>query len=246
MIRRTLTAAFVPVLVLAAGAADAGAPVTLNAPIVDPDGHVTLGELFVGAGPARNVLVAERTGPNLVLDAQAVQAFARRYGLDWDNPAGIARIIVHGATNPGVPRNAEILTYARSLNVGEIVQASDLVWAKAVADPPDAPRGADAVIGMAARRPLKAGDPVLAHDVAPPIVIKPGDTVEVVYADAGIRLTLQGKALAGAAAGDAVNVLNTASKKVIEAVATGPDQAVVGPEAQRLKAERSPTQIVSR
>jgi len=175
-----------------------------------------------------------------------VQAFARRYGLDWDNPAGVARIIVHGDANPGAPRNAEILTYARSLNAGEIVLPSDLVWAKAVADPPDAPRSAEVVIGMAARRPLRAGDPVLAHDVAPPIVIKPGDTVEVTYADAGIRLTLQGKALASAAAGDTVNVLNTASKKVIETVATGPDQAVVGPEAQRLKAERSPAQIALR
>ena len=224
----------------------AGAPVTLNAPIVDPDGHVTLGELFAGAGGARDVLVAERTGPNLVLDAQAVQAFARRYGLDWDNPAGIARIIVHGDANPGAPRNVDILAYARNLNAGEIVQPSDIVWARAAAGPADAPRGAEAVIGMAARRPLKAGDPVLAHDVAPPIVIKPGDMVEVVYADGGITLTLLAKALASAAVGDSLNVLNPASKKVIEAVATGPDQAVVGPEAQRLKAERSPAQIALR
>ena len=229
-----------------APAAFAGTPVTLNAPIVDPDGHVTLGELFDGAGPARNVIVAERTGPTLVLDAQAVQTFARRYGLDWDNPTGIARIIVRGDANPGAPRNRDILTYARNLNAGEVVQASDLVWAKAVADPADAPRGAEAMIGMAARRPLKAGDPALAHDVAPPMVIKPGDTVEVVYADGGVTLTLQGKALASAAVGDSLNILNTASKKVIEAVATGPDQAVVGPEAQRLKADRNPAQIALR
>src|SRR5262249_11577009 len=166
-----------------------GRRVRLNAQMADPEGHVTLGELFDGAGPARGVLVAERTGPNLVLDAQAVQAFARRFGLDWDNPAGIARIIVHGDPNPGVPRNAESLTYARSLHAGEVVQGGDIVWSKAVASPPDAPRGADAVIGMAARRPLRAGDPVLSHDVAPPIVIKPGDAVEVVYADGGITLT---------------------------------------------------------
>jgi flagella basal body P-ring formation protein FlgA len=227
-------------------AAAAGTPVTLNARIEDPDGHVTLGELFDDAGPARGVAVAERIGPTLVLDAQAVQAFARRYGLDWDNPAGISRIIVRGDPNPGAPRNREILTYAHNLDAGEIVQGSDLVWAKAAADPAGAPRGAEAVIGMAARRPLKAGDPVLAHDVAPPLVIKAGDTVEVVYAAGGVTLTLQGKALANAAAGDSFGVLNTSSKKVIEAVATGADTAVVGPEAQRLKAERTPAQIALR
>ena len=56
----------------------------------------------------------------------------------------------------------------------------------------------------------------------------------------------QAKALANAAVGDTLNVLNTASKKQIEVVATGPDQAVVGPEALRLKADRNPAQIASR
>jgi flagella basal body P-ring formation protein FlgA len=233
--------------VLFAAPAFAGTPVTLNAHLVDATGHVTLGELFDDAGPARDVVVAERTGPSVVLDAFAVQAFARRYGLDWDNPRGISRIIVHSdLVGLGAGQNREILTYARSLAAGQIVQGSDIVWAKAAGAPVDAPSGADAVIGMAARRPLREGDPVLAHDVTPPLVIKAGETVDVVYADDSIVLTLQAKALANAAVGDTLNVMNTASKKQIEVVATGPDQAVVGPEAQRLKAERTPDQIALR
>jgi flagella basal body P-ring formation protein FlgA len=222
-------------------------PVTLNANLTDATGQITLGELFDDAGPARDVVVAERTGPNIVLDAAAVQAFARRYGLDWDNPRGITRIIVR-AEGVGMVagRNREILTYARSLNTGELVQPSDLIWAKAAAAPSDAPSRADAVIGMAARHPLREGDPVLSHDVTAPLVVKMGDTIEVTYSDGGITLTLQGKAMANAAAGESFNVLNPASKKLIEAVATGPDQAVVGPEAQRLKAERNPGQIALR
>ncbi|HEX7759424.1 MAG TPA: flagellar basal body P-ring formation chaperone FlgA, partial [Caulobacteraceae bacterium] len=108
------------------------------------------------------------------------------------------------------------------------------------------PRSADAVIGMAARRPLREGDAVALRDVSAPVVVKAGDMITVVYEDGGIRLTLQAKAMANAAVGDSLNVQNTASKKVIEAVATGPDEAAVGPEAARLKAARPSSQYALR
>ncbi|MFI4934946.1 MAG: flagellar basal body P-ring formation chaperone FlgA [Caulobacterales bacterium] len=241
-----------PALALAATAiaapALAGQPVVLNINLMDATGQVTLGELFSDAGPAAGVVVAPRVGPSVVLDAQAVQAFARRYGLDWDNVQGIRRIIVRAAPGSfvGPNQNLQILAWAHNLAAGDVVQPQDLIWAKAAAAPFDAPRSADSVIGMAARRPLREGDAVAAHDVAPPIVIKAGDTVEVTYADGGITLTLQAKAMANAAVGDNFNVQNTASKKLIEAVATGPGEAVVGPEAARLRTEHSPSQIALR
>jgi flagella basal body P-ring formation protein FlgA len=245
MIRRFVLS--LATLALAAAApAFAGVPVTLNANLADAGAEVTLGDLFDDAGPARNVVVAERNGPTLVLDANGVQAFARRYGLDWDNPNGLRRIIVHGASALQAGRPQEVLTYARSLSAGQVVQESDLIWAKAAASPVDAPSNVDAVVGMAARRPLREGDPVEARDIAPPIVVKAGDSVQVVYADEGITLTLEGKATTNAAIGDSFGVLNTASKKLIEAVATGPDQAVVGPEALRFKAEHTSSRLASR
>ena len=238
MIRRL---AFLAACLAFAAPAFAGTPVTLNAHLVDASGHVTLGELFGDAGPARDVVVAERTGQSVVLDAAAVQSFARRYGLDWDNPTGISRIIVRAEVGGlAAGQNREILTYAHSLAAGQIVDGSDLIWAKAAGVPVDAAPGVDAVVGMAARRPLREGDAVLERDIAPPLVIKSGETVEVTYAAEGMTLTLEAKALANAAVGDSLNVMNSASKKLIEVVATGPDQAVVGPEAQRLKAERNP------
>jgi flagellar basal body P-ring formation protein FlgA len=233
--RRILAATLALVL---AAPAFAG-PVELNADIVDTSGHVTLGDLFDGAGPARDVVVADRTGPTVVLDAAAVQAFARRYGLDWANARGIRRIIVRGDSLGAAGRNREVLTYAHSLIAGQIVQPADLIWAKAAAAPADAPAGVDAVVGLAARRPLREGDAVEQRDLTPPLVIKAGDDVSVTYADEGVTLTLTAKAMANAAAGDSLNVQNTASKKLIEVVATGPDAAVVGPEALRLKTERS-------
>ena len=224
----------------------AGTPVMLNAEIVDTDGHVTLGELFDDAGPAQGVVVAERRGPSVVLDAAAVQAFAHRYGLDWTNPEGLCRIIVRGDAVGSAGRGREVLSYAHNFVVGEVVQASDLIWSKAVGAPVDAPPGVDAVVGLAARRPLREGDPVENHDLTPPMVIKAGETVMVTYSDQGVTLTLEAKALANAASGDILNVQNPASKKVIEAVATGPGQAVVGPEALRLKADRNSSQFALR
>jgi flagella basal body P-ring formation protein FlgA len=111
-----------------------------------------------------------------------------------------------------------------------------MAWTKVAGSPADTPRDADAVIGMTARRPLREGAVVALRDVVAQQVIKPGDTVQVTWSDNGISLTLQAKALAAAAVGQSFNVQNPASKKIIEAVATAPGQAVTGPDAQRLKA----------
>lgn len=229
---------------LVAAPALAGTPVMLKPDPTDASGHVTLGELFDNAGPARDVVVADRSGPTVVLDAAAVQLLASRYGLDWANSQGLRRIIVHSQSAEAGAW--EVLTYARNLAAGEIIQPSDIIWAKAVAEPADAASSVDAVVGLAARRPLREGDPVLVRDITQPIVIKVGDTVLVTYADQGVTLTLQAKAMSNAAAGGTIEVLNIASKKLIEAVATGPGQAVVGPQAIRLKAERNPSQIAFR
>lgn len=215
-------------------------PVTLRADVSDADGRVTLGDLFEGAGGASSILVANRAGPSVVLDAQAVQMMARRAGLQWDNPQGFRRIVVRGgsgvAAGPVAARgNVDVLTYARSLSAGEIVQPTDLVWAKAASAPADAPRDADRVIGLAAKRPLREGAVVSGRDVSAPQVIKAGETVTVTWSDGLVTLTMQGKAMKAAAAGETFTLQNPTSKKVIEAIATGPGEAAAGPQAQALK-----------
>ncbi|MBS0333566.1 MAG: flagellar basal body P-ring formation protein FlgA [Proteobacteria bacterium] len=239
-----------------AGPALAGRPVSLKADTANADGLVTLGDLFDGAGAAGRVPVAQRTASTVVIDAAVVQATARRAGLDWDNPQGLHKIVVHAGIGApslagaqavaGSPASAiaprgsvEVLTYARSLNAGEIVQPTDLAWVKAVAAPADSPADPDQVIGMAAKRPLRAGAVVMAHDVGAAIVIRNGDVVIVTYEDAGVSLSLEGKAMGSAGVGEALQVQNTASKKTFQAVVTGPGTAVVGPEAVEMKSNRT-------
>lgn len=222
----------------------AGQPVTLKAQPIDDDGVVTLGELFDGAGSAAaKVPVASRLGASVVLDAVAVQQAARRAGLDWANAEGYRRIAVRSGGAGAMPAgqgSVEVLIYARNLNAGEMVQPQDLVWAKAVAVQAGAPADPAVVIGMAARRPLRAGAQVMTRDLAAAIVIKSGDVVTVAYEYDGVSLALQGKAAGQAGVGETVAILNPASKKTIQAVATGPGQAVVGPAADSFRAQRQP------
>lgn len=239
--------AFVPALaaLLIATPALAGQAVSLRSDTTDADGRITLGELFDGAGAASDVVVATRVGPSAVLDAGAVQIAARRAGLDWINTAGMRRIIVRQGSDTGAAGasrgNVEVLAYARNLATGELVQPEDLVWIKAAAGPSDAPRDADDLIGMTVKRPLRQGAAASLRDVSTPQVIKAGDIVAVTYEDDGVALTLQGKAMSAGAIGESLMVQNTASKKIIETVVTGPGSTAVGPQAMRLKANRNNT-----
>ncbi|WP_269716224.1 flagella basal body P-ring formation protein FlgA [Caulobacter sp. NIBR2454] len=64
-------------------------------------------------------------------------------------------------------------------------------------------------------------------------VIRSGDVVDLAWSDGQITLTVQTKALGAATEGQWVKLQNPASKKVIEAVAMGPGQAMIGPSARR-------------
>ena len=241
--RRAAAAGLSALAVLAAPIlAHAGQPVALRLSLSSGP-QITLGDLFEGAGAGESVMVGYGAPPGQTagLDAAAVQRMARLHGLDWDNTDGIRFIMVRGgrSTEASAPRTVDALTYARTLRAGEIIQPADLDYAKvaAFAVPPDAPRDAQGVIGMMAARPLRGGAPVAAHDLAAAQVIKRDDIVQVTYSADGVNLVLQAKAMAPASVGQPLSVMNTASNKVIQAVAVGPGQAVVGPDAERLRGE---------
>nr|WP_316629791.1 flagella basal body P-ring formation protein FlgA [uncultured Brevundimonas sp.] len=179
-------------------------PVVLRANPVDDDGRVTLGDLFEGAGAAANVVVAQRVGPSVVLEAGQLQSQARQAGLDWANPNGLRRIAVRRAEAP-VPGMAET--------------------ASGPADLPPAAR--------AAYRPAAAQQ-----------VIARNDMVRVTYQVGGVNLAVMGKAMRSAGLGEPVAIMNTASNRVIDAVASGPGQAVAGPAADAARA--APQQFAAR
>ena len=226
-----------------AAPAFAATPVTLTLDAIDDDGVVTLGEIFDGAGPAGTVPVASRQQASVMLNAQAVRMAAARAGLDWANAQGLRTIVVRSGAPAGPTAaargNVDVLTWARSIPAGEMIQPADLVWGKAALAPAGAPNDPDAVIGMAARRPLRAGAAVTARDVSALQVVKTNEVVTLTYDNGGVSLSMQAKALSGGAVGETINVQNVTSKKTVQAVVTGPGQAAVGPVAAQLKLARS-------
>ncbi|KQS54429.1 flagellar biosynthesis protein FlgA [Brevundimonas sp. Leaf363] len=245
------------VLALSATSALAG-PVTLKAEPADDDGRVTLGDLFDGAGGAASVVVGVRSGPSAVFEAGQVQAAAARAGLSWSNPQGLRRIVVRqGASEASASaQNAvatagrpgatvEVLTYVRSLAAGDVVQPEDVAWTQVQSHmaPAGGPQDAEVVIGLSARRALRAGAVVATRDLTAPQVIARNDMVQVAFVAGGVTLTVTGRATRDAARGEAVPVLNTTSGRTIDAVATGPGRAIAGPAALQA---RSNSQFASR
>jgi flagellar basal body P-ring formation protein FlgA len=237
-------------LLLAAAPAMAGTPVTLKADASDADGIVTLGEIFDGAGAAGRTPVASRTGASVILNAAAVRAAAYRAGLDWANAEGLRSIVVRGGASAASGAvasrgNVDVLTWARNITAGEIVQPEDLVWGKAALAPAGAAADPDAMVGLVARRALRAGATVTERDVSALQAVKANEIVTLTFDSEGISLALQAKALTGGAVGEVINVQNVTSKKTVQAVVTGPGQAAVGPGAQQLKLPRS-TRVAAR
>lgn len=246
--------------VFASAAAALAGPVSLLPDPVDDDGRVTLGELFDDAGAAAGVVVGRRTGQTAVFEASQIQLAARRAGLEWSNPTGLRRIVVREgalsadasarpaaasvAARPGA--GVEVLTYARSLAAGDVIQPQDVVWTTVQAHQAQAgaPQDADQVIGLSARRALRAGAPVSARDLAAPQVIARNDMVQVSYISGGVELSVTGRATRDASAGEAVPILNLQSNRTIDAVAVSPGRAVAGPAARAARA--NPQQFAAR
>jgi flagella basal body P-ring formation protein FlgA len=194
----SLRALLVSAVFCALAGAAVAAPVTLKSNPVDADGDVTLGDVFDGAGAAAGVIVARRVGPSVVFEAGQLQAQARQAGLDWDNPAGLRRVVVRRSSAP------------------------------------DLDTGSTQTTALQARQSPVAAGP--ARQVSGQQVIARNDMVRVTYQVGGVNLSIMGKAMRNARQGEPVAVLNTASNRIIDAVASGPGQAVAGPVADITRA----------
>lgn len=111
-----------------------------------------------------------------------------------------------------------------SLQQDDLISAEDIEYvdirnselaANVITDP-------EKLVGMAPRRGLAALKPVTPADVVLPQVVKKGDLVTMMLQSDMMTLTAQGKALASAAVGETVKIVNAASGQAVDGIVTGP------------------------
>jgi flagella basal body P-ring formation protein FlgA len=111
----------------------------------------------------------------------------------------------------------------RRMTAGEVIAPGDIQPARvraglARSEPARQPEQA---VGMALQRPLNAGSPVVLSDLARPMMVLRGASVQVLLNRPGLTMSIQGVALEAAAMGDPVHVLNPTSRVVMSGVVTG-------------------------
>lgn len=128
---------------------------------------------------------------------------------------------IHRITDVPVP--------ARRLLADEVIAKDDIKWVEMRSD--RLPRGTivdiNELVGMAAKRGLRAERPVQANSIQRPVLVPKGSLVTIILKTPKMTLTAEGKALDNGSAGDTIRITNTRSKKVIEAEVTGTGKVAV-------------------
>lgn len=240
MIRAALALAIALALAPAAGAQ-----------VVVKGEWISLGDVAPVTGDAAAILIgpAPPPGEKLALDPVFLTSVAKRSGvllaLPLDQPIWVTRSVGSAPAakqaNVARPANpapviggqsstpAEVLVLVRDVARGQRIGDADVEWADAASTRTGRNHATDIglVLGMETRRGLKAGQPIQTSDLKTPALIRKGEPVKLVYASPGLRLVVDGLAQSDAGKGESVRVLNTFSKRMIDAVAEADGEARV-------------------
>jgi flagella basal body P-ring formation protein FlgA len=122
-----------------------------------------------------------------------------------------------------VQEMVDLQVTTRRLTVGDVIGADDVQPARVRAGlaRSEPVRLANQAVGMALQRPLNAGSPVMLSDLARPMMVLRGASVQVQLDRPGLSMTIQGVAMEAAALGEPVHVLNPTSRAVMSGQVTG-------------------------
>ncbi len=117
----------------------------------------------------------------------------------------------------------KVVTTIRDIARGEVIGDADLTIGTAATPALTGTviTSLNAVRGMEARRPLRAGEIISMSDVRRPVVVTKGQTVTMTFDAPGVSLTAMGRAMSEGGVGDTVVVQNPASYRMVNAVITG-------------------------
>jgi flagella basal body P-ring formation protein FlgA len=120
------------------------------------------------------------------------------------------------------------VTVQHPVEHGEVLKESDLAMVRRPKTDGAAITDISAVVGLAARHPLRPDQPLRMADLMKPEIVARNDTVTMVYQAPGLVLTLRGQAQDAGALGDTIGVLNIDSKRIVQGVISAPGRVTVG------------------
>jgi flagella basal body P-ring formation protein FlgA len=127
----------------------------------------------------------------------------------------------------------DVLVPAHRLAAGAVLRAGDLVRAslRATAVRGDVVRAAGEAVGMALRHAAPAGQPVQLADLQPPLLVAKGARVAMQLQSFGLTVIAQGVALEAGALGERIQVINPASRMIVEGEVVGAGRVAVAPDS---------------
>jgi flagella basal body P-ring formation protein FlgA len=87
------------------------------------------------------------------------------------------------------------------------------------------------IVGAQARRRLAPHRVLTERDLGPPLLVRRGRPVELIYVQAGLHVTALGVAQEDGTLGAVVRVINAASRRQLDGVVSGPDEVAFGSAA---------------
>jgi flagellar basal body P-ring formation protein FlgA len=122
---------------------------------------------------------------------------------------------------------APVLT--RAVLKGDVITAADLSLERRRRSDlgQDVVSDADKLIGNSARRALPKGLVLREADIQRPELVERNANIIMLHEQPGLQLSMRGKALQAGALGDTIQVQNISSKKIVEAIVTGPGRVKV-------------------
>jgi flagellar basal body P-ring formation protein FlgA len=197
-----------------------------------------------GLGDARNIMVELDRGahtlnvePNTTGELQILALTydprTTRFDVTFDLPSSAA-LRQQSTRFTGIAyETVDTVTVDHQIERGEVLKLSDLITQRRPKSEGPAIADVRAAAGLAARHPLRPGQPLREADLMKPAIVQRNETVTIVYEAPGLTLTLRGQAQDSGALGDTVNVLNVESKRLVQGVVSGPGRVTVSAKPTR-------------
>ncbi len=170
-----------------------------------------------------SIFVSPDASPSVAVSNLKISERGRRFSATIAAPADQPEVelTVYGKYFSVV----EIPVPTRRLGRGQRISSNDIEWTEIDANriQQDTITEAEQLVGMEARRFLRARTPVRLGDVRQPLLVSRGRPVILIIRTRFMKLTTRGKAMDNGSSGEIVRVINLHSQRVIEGVVVDAD-----------------------